>query len=214
MDDVRLGEMLSTKLCHDLTGPIGAIANGVEFLAEEDEDMHAQALELIKQSSAEAINRLQFYRAAFGRINGGGEASLSDLKQQIQKFLSGGKVSLDWADANTDASGYPLSRRAARVVMNMVILAAGTLIRGGTLQMKLGEENGMRLVQLSVHSPHIKWEPMLGQALRHDMTVAEVDAKTVQAYVTGSFVKELGGMLEFAQDAERFTLVLRVPPLA
>ena len=31
LNDVRLAEMIATRLCHDLTGPIGAVNNGAEF---------------------------------------------------------------------------------------------------------------------------------------------------------------------------------------
>lgn len=31
---LRLAELLTTRLCHDLSGPIGAVNNGAEFLGE------------------------------------------------------------------------------------------------------------------------------------------------------------------------------------
>ena len=34
--DLRVLELLSARLCHELSGPIAAISNGVELLAEED----------------------------------------------------------------------------------------------------------------------------------------------------------------------------------
>ena len=34
--DLRVLELLSARLCHELSGPITAINNGVELLAEED----------------------------------------------------------------------------------------------------------------------------------------------------------------------------------
>ena len=35
MDDVTLAALLSSRLCHDLSGPVGAIGNGVEMLDGE-----------------------------------------------------------------------------------------------------------------------------------------------------------------------------------
>ena len=34
--DLRVVELLAARLCHDLIGPLAAIGNGVELLAEED----------------------------------------------------------------------------------------------------------------------------------------------------------------------------------
>jgi histidine phosphotransferase ChpT len=78
--DTKLAEMIATRLCHDLTGPIGAVNNGAEFLDEEGFDMQNQAVQLILSSAHEAVNRLQFYRQAYGRVGDTGEASLSDKK--------------------------------------------------------------------------------------------------------------------------------------
>ena len=39
MEDLRMAELLCTRLCHDLTGPIGAVHNGAEFLSEEGFNM-------------------------------------------------------------------------------------------------------------------------------------------------------------------------------
>ena len=60
VDETRLAEMLCTRLCHDLTGPIGAVNNGAEFLSEEGFDMQNEAMQLILTSAHEAVNRLQF----------------------------------------------------------------------------------------------------------------------------------------------------------
>ena len=33
--DLRVLELLAARLCHDLIGPVSAISNGVELLADE-----------------------------------------------------------------------------------------------------------------------------------------------------------------------------------
>ena len=51
--ETKLAEMLCTRLCHDLTGPIGAVNNGAEFLDEEGFDMQNEAVQLIVTSVAD-----------------------------------------------------------------------------------------------------------------------------------------------------------------
>ena len=41
--ETKLAEMIATRLCHDLTGPIGAVNNGAEFLDDEGFDMQNEA---------------------------------------------------------------------------------------------------------------------------------------------------------------------------
>ena len=35
--DIRVLELLASRLCHDLVGPVGAVNNGLELLVEDDE---------------------------------------------------------------------------------------------------------------------------------------------------------------------------------
>ena len=109
--DTKLAEMIATRLCHDLTGPIGAVNNGAEFLDEEGFDMQNEAVQLILSSAHEAVNRLQFYRQAYGRVGEAGEASLAEKKKLTMDFFSGTKVKIDWPDTHTDAAGMAISQK-------------------------------------------------------------------------------------------------------
>lgn len=62
-DALRLAELLAARLCHELAGPIGALAGTLE-LAIEDADGAGFALAL-EQAAATAA-RLRLVRAAWG----------------------------------------------------------------------------------------------------------------------------------------------------
>jgi len=68
--DLRLLELLAARLCHELIGPVAAIGNGVELLAEEDPDFVREAVALVEESARKANRRLQFYRFAYGCSGG------------------------------------------------------------------------------------------------------------------------------------------------
>ena len=63
----------AARLCHDLIGPVAAIANGVELLGEDDPDFVRDAVALVGNSARKANARLQFFRFAYG-FGGGGLA--------------------------------------------------------------------------------------------------------------------------------------------
>ena len=47
-----LAALLCSRVCHDVISPVGAIVNGLEVLdGEQDEEMRAMAMELIKKSA-------------------------------------------------------------------------------------------------------------------------------------------------------------------
>ena len=129
--ELRMAELLCTRLCHDLTGPIGAVNNGAEFLAEEGFNMQNQAVDLIVSSAFSAVSRLQFYRMAYGNVKDGGEVSLSDKQKLATDFFSGSKTTVDWPDSAAEGSGVSVSVKMARLIFNLLIMASGALIRGG-----------------------------------------------------------------------------------
>src|SRR5215470_19568661 len=67
---MRVLELLTARLCHELSAPIAAINNGVELLADDDSDpgpnFSHEAATLIGDSARRAASRLQFYRFAYG----------------------------------------------------------------------------------------------------------------------------------------------------
>ena len=65
MDNLKLTQLISTRISHDLSGTIGAIYNGTELL-QDDPDFAADATDLIQTSSASLMSRMRFFRQAFG----------------------------------------------------------------------------------------------------------------------------------------------------
>ena len=53
-----LAALLCSRVCHDVISPVGAIVNGLEVLeGEQDDEMRAVAMELIKKSAISASAR-------------------------------------------------------------------------------------------------------------------------------------------------------------
>ena len=68
-----LAAMLCSRLCHDMLSPVGALANGLELLADEkDPAMRERCFELLEQSARTSANKLKFFRLAFGSAGGFG----------------------------------------------------------------------------------------------------------------------------------------------
>ena len=81
--DLELAALISSRICHDVINPVGAIANGLEMLDEEhDQGMREQAMALIRKSAYQASAKLQFARLAFGAAgSAGAEIDLRDAER-------------------------------------------------------------------------------------------------------------------------------------
>lgn len=127
LGDLDLAALMSSKICHDLVGPVGAINNGLELLEEEtDEQTRAYAFELINYSAQAARARLEFARLAFGASAGlGGAIDLGQAEKVARAFVEEGKHRLRW-----EGPQGCIGKNAARLVM-MLIAASIPAIPGG-----------------------------------------------------------------------------------
>ena len=62
--ELRVAELLASRLCHDLISPVGAVNNGIELLTEFGEDPDGESMQLIATSAKTASEKLQFFRIA------------------------------------------------------------------------------------------------------------------------------------------------------
>ena len=105
--DLDLAALISSKICHDVIGPVGAIYNGLEIL-DEDDDAQAKsyALNVIRNVTEQASARLQFARFAFGAAGSAG--SMIDLNTAEQ--ISRGFIGIGFAvpiESAASAAGVP-----------------------------------------------------------------------------------------------------------
>lgn len=204
----RLAEMLTTRLCHDLTGPIGAVNNGVEFLGEEGFDMQNEAMQLIFSSAHEAIHRLQFYRQAYGRTGDAGEACLADKKQIALDFFAGTKVRLDWPDSHTDACGVPVSQKLSRLMLNLMLIAGTSLIRGGTLSIRLQQvDDNTKQIQMIAEGETIKLDADITEIFGKDSDNVALSPKTAQPFLAKILADELNTAVSFHLSGGRLEVL-------
>ena len=98
--DLRVLELLTARLCHELSGPIAAINNGVELLVDEpalagdgaDPGFVQDAIALVGDSASRAASRLQFYRFAYAF--GGGRLMAGSAPNELVTGFSKGHGSL------------------------------------------------------------------------------------------------------------------------
>src|SRR6476469_8552324 len=141
IEALDLAALLCSRVCHDLISPVGAIVNGIEVLEEEkDESTKEFALDLIKRSAATASAKLQFCRIAFGAAGSAGAAiDLGDAEGVARGMLEDEKTKLTWS-----LPRVLLPKNRVKLLLNLLVLAGGTIPRGGSLVIEpVGEGDTM-----------------------------------------------------------------------
>ena len=186
--DLRVLELLSSRLCHELISPVGAINNGIELMDEDDPDFVKDATKLIANSARTAGRRLDFYRFAYGSGRAG------NARDVTLGLLDGGKSRCDW-----DAAVNALHVDWQRVACNLVVLAAEALPRGGTVQ--VAPAAGRPGLVVKAAGDTINLTPELRAVLDGKTAVADLTARSVHAYYSGKIVEALGAKLSLVEPA-------------
>lgn len=162
-----LAAMLCSRLCHDMLSPVGALANGLELLADEqDPDMRAKCVELLEHSARISADKLKFFRLAFGAAGGFGEAIPIIEAQTIINALAADnkRVTINWA-----INDPSLPKPAIKVLLNLAQIALDTLVRGGTLDIGAERREGAVEIVARAKGDRIAFVETIGCALQGDL---------------------------------------------
>lgn len=129
----QLAQLICTRLCHDLAGPVGAVAAGVELIGDDPSMVDGETLGLISASSAAASKKLKFLRAALGTGAQHSAAALADVEPTVIGFLaatapSSGAPTLKWPAAEALARLQDATSPAAiQVLLNALLVVLEAL---------------------------------------------------------------------------------------
>ena len=198
-NSVEFASLLCSRLCHDLLSPVGAMNNGIELLADEhDPDMRERVIELLADSARASADRLKFFRLAFGAGGGFGETlDANEVKVAVQGLVRGNaRITLGWL---VEMPAIP--KTAAKVLLNLVMVAFDALVRGG--QLDVGVEGGEVVVR--AEGPRIVLDAEIREVLAAGR--GPVTSRTSAVWLTRRLAEDAGGSLTLA-DGEEGVLLL------
>jgi histidine phosphotransferase ChpT len=195
---LRLSELLSARLSHELIRPLQAIGTGCDLLDAEDADFLKEAAALLKESARQATSRLQFYRFAYGFARSGSLAGPAP-HTLAEGYFAGTRIACDYGEA---AKARPLDWQ--KLACDLLVVAAEGLPRGGRVALSC-ESGGPELEGLGEGAA---LQPEVVKALERLLPADELGARTAHAHFTGALAAALGYRLRFAEEGrDRFRLV-------
>jgi histidine phosphotransferase ChpT len=207
LDALDLAALLSSRLCHDLISPTGAIVNGLEVFEDKDSDEETKtfALELIRKSAHTASARLQFYRLAFGAAGSvGAQIDLGDAEGMARGFIEDDKTKLQW---NLPRAYLPKNR--VKLLLNMLVVGGQTIPRGGALTVDpIGEGDAMGF-RVRAAGTNARIPQTVPAMLEGKPESGTVDAHAIQPYYTGLLARTCGLSVDIAADADAVVVSTR-----
>ena len=189
--DLRVLELLSSKICHDLVSPVSAINNGVELIEDIGESVADEAMKLIGDSATQASRRLRLFRMAYGRAGSEDTLAVRDVRQVAEHYLSGGKTLLHWADDQPDAT---LAERKGflKTVLNVTMLAEEILAYGGNVTLQTMQNGAQVGCRFEIAGRAAQLNPQIQAALDGTVEIDALTPRTIQAYMTGRLAAHFG----------------------
>ena len=195
MIDIRVCELLAARLCHDMAGPVAAIANGSELLGDDDPDFAREAAALIGDSARTAAKRLQLFRYVFGF--GRGAHAGPPPHALAGEYFSGSAIECDYPEAVRE-----LEPAWQRLACGLLFVGAEGLPRGGRLALDT-IAGGLILTGAGAGEG---LPPESRDALIRLAPVTELTARSVCAYFAGLLAEQFGARLMLTAEPGRFQI--------
>ena len=182
LDSLDLAALISSRLCHDVISPVGAIVNGLEVLEEEqDPAMREIALDLVRKSAEQASARLQFARLAFGAAGSAtAQIDTGDAEQVARGIVGDGKVELSW-----NGPRLLLPKNKVKLLLNLLVIAVSTVPRGGTIAVTIHGDEPSTHFEIVTAGPMVRIPNGVVDLLAGNPEEGRVDAHVIQPFYTG-----------------------------
>jgi histidine phosphotransferase ChpT len=205
LESLDLAALLCSRVCHDLISPVGAVVNGIEVMEDDaDEQTKAFAVELIKKSATTASARLQFCRIAFGAAGSAGASiDTGDAEGVARGMMEDDKTRITW-----NLPRVLLPKNRVKLLLNLLLLAGGTIPRGGSLALEPigeGDTMGFKITSTGLNARIAQAVPALvaGEAEN------PIDAHAIQPFYTGLLARACGMTVTLAPEGESIVLTAR-----
>lgn len=132
-DEIALAQAVCTRLCHDLGGPVGALAGALDLLEGPGDD----AMDVARDAAQVLDRRIRFYRAAVGA--GSGDCRAREIGELAEGLTLGRKISIDLENLDS-ISVFPAHLTQALLLGAWAAIDA--LPRGGVVRLSGGPQDG------------------------------------------------------------------------
>lgn len=197
-----LSALLASRVCHDIISPVGALANGLEVLDEDQgEEMREFAMELIKKSAKSATAKLKFSRLAFGASGSAGSSiDTGEAQEVVEGYMAGEKADFTWQGARS-----LVPKNKVKLLLNLVMISLGAIPRGGNIAVEIIGEGDDATFKIRCVGPKARvpgeFLDMLNGTLEGDMT-----AHAIQPYYAILLAEDSGLSLSARADGEDVVL--------
>lgn len=194
-----LAAFVSSRICHDLASPLGAISNGLELL-ELSGVSPSPELSLLNDSIKAANARVEFFRIAFGAASSEARLSQRMAQKTLALYFADKRVNPIW-----QIEGDTL-REAAKLLFLLIQCVESGLPYGGDLTI-----SAVHTGWTVAGSGRTKTDSPAWQAFATGQASAEVYSSDIQFELAALVAAQLGFTLMINADSRQISIQVLKP---
>lgn len=200
-DALGLSALLSSRVCHDLINPVGAIGSGLDVLddPEMDESMRGAALDLIRSGATKALALLSYARLAYGAAGGfGAVISMDDARDALTGLYDTVKPELVW-----EMAGGMAPKENVKAILILANAAADCVPRGGVVTIA----GNVDAFTITATGKRIYLQDDLVKSLNGE--ARDLTPKFTPTLIAAQMIVASGGAVDVAADDEKAVISVR-----
>jgi len=195
----RVLELISSRICHDLVSPVGAISNGVELMEELGESAGGEAISLIASSAEQASIRLKCFRLAYGAAGTDKNLGFKDIIEVFNDWIIAAHIKAEFAEDLALKFSMP-PKGFLKTLLNLLILTVECSRGDGKIIVSVNEDgNG---VKIETTGSNVSFRDGSEDALKGTTSPEDLDARSVHGYLTGKFAEYFGFKISHNLDKD------------
>ena len=195
MTGTDLNALISSRICHDLISPLGAIGNGVELLTMSGQG-NSPEIALIAESVENANARIRFFRVAFGAAPRDVEISQNEVQSILRDNFRTGRVEVQWLVEEA------VSRADIKLAFLVLQCLENTLPWGGQIKLTRSGANW----KLDAKGEKIKADPELWRMIKEPAKITDVAASDVHFALVADAATNAGRSVAVYLDDAQVTV--------
>jgi len=169
-NNTALASLISSRICHDLANPMGAISNGLELMELSGSPRNPE-FDLTASSVQNANAKLNFFRVAYGPA-GDTELSQFEIGRTLSDVYLNARCQVSWQIS------APISRQSAKLLFLLLQCLESGLPRGGEITVsRTADQFSLMATGTRTNCTGPNWDHLLGMQENPNLKASDVHFK-------------------------------------
>jgi len=147
-------------------------------------------------------------RVAFGYAGGRGGWGTTELGKLAKGMLTDSRVTLDWQVADDiDA----LQGRGGKLVLNLLLLVAEAMPRGGALVVRVKRAGAAIAVSMTGDGPNATMNPRVANTVQGKIPPGELDSRVILAHLAYLQIGDAGATVDWSLAQDQVVVAITLP---